>query len=193
MRRPCRGLCWSVPISADSACNIGRHSAQRTWGRTILRRSSRLKLDGVPTPERTVDPAAIRELAQPPAIREQSPQHRMRSLHATNVPCVIRFTQSSETFHNRKHSCRGTVSQKRPFLTHLTEVSRPASSGSAAVSDCISKPMSHKVVGFLGFETHAQMKLIFPVTFGRRGHSGQHCCKPYVGLATFTVNTYHTF
>jgi hypothetical protein len=21
----------------------------------------------------------------------------------------------------------------------------------------------------------------------------QHCCKPYVGLATFTVNTYHTF
>lgn len=85
------------------------------------------------------------------------------------------------------------VYQKRPFLTHLTEVSRPASSGSAAVSDCISKPMSHKVVGFLGFETHAQMKLIFPVTSGRRGHSGQHCCKPYVGLATFTVNTYHTF
>ena len=29
-------------------------------------------VDGVPTPERTVDPAAISELVQPPAIREQS-------------------------------------------------------------------------------------------------------------------------
>ena len=55
------------------------------------------------------------------------------------------------------------VSQKRPVLTRFIEFARPASSGSAAVSHCISKPMSHKVVGFLGFETHAQMKLIFPV------------------------------
>ena len=27
MRRPSRGLCWSVPISADSACNIGEAEA----------------------------------------------------------------------------------------------------------------------------------------------------------------------
>src|SRR5512132_226601 len=49
---------------------LGGRSTQRHHG-----------VDGVPTPERTVDPTAISggapgELAQPPAIREQSPERR---------------------------------------------------------------------------------------------------------------------
>ena len=47
---------------ANSACNIGRPKRPTpSWGGRCS------------NPERTVDPAAISELAQPPAIREQSP------------------------------------------------------------------------------------------------------------------------
>jgi hypothetical protein len=91
---------------ADSVCNIGRPKRPTpSWGgrcsnpgensgsgsdiswrpRESLRSRPQLEnsarhhgVDGVPTPERTVDPAVISvgapgELAQPPAIRERSP------------------------------------------------------------------------------------------------------------------------
>jgi hypothetical protein len=70
---------------------------------------------------------------------------------------------SAASTNSQAASPRALATNHRAVLYRFTEVSRPASSGSAAVSDCISKPISHKVVGFLGFETHAQMKLIFPV------------------------------
>ena len=67
-----RGLCWSVP-------NLGQLRLQHWGGRSAQRHHG---VDGVPTPERTVDPAAISELAQPPAIREQ----RRFCLGATQTP-----------------------------------------------------------------------------------------------------------
>ena len=54
--------------------------------------------------------------------------------------------------------------------------------------------MSHKLVYSLGLETHAQVKLIFPVNIweSKAPLRATLLQAAYVGLATFTVNTYHT-
>jgi hypothetical protein len=66
---------------------LGGRSAQRHHG-----------VDGVPTPERTVGPAAISdgapgELAQPPAIRE-------RSLLSNTNPLKLRYASVSQTVYD---------------------------------------------------------------------------------------------
>jgi hypothetical protein len=72
MRRPSRGLCWSAPISADSACNIGEAIAPNAiMGWTVFQPGE----NSGPGSGISWRPG---ELAQPPAIREQSPQRNIR-------------------------------------------------------------------------------------------------------------------
>jgi hypothetical protein len=71
MRRPSRGLCWSVPISADSACNIGRPKHPTpSWG-------GRCSNPGENSGPGSISLGAPGELAQPPAIRERSQLKRL--------------------------------------------------------------------------------------------------------------------
>ena len=78
------------------------------------------------------------------------------------------------------------ISKTSRFDTPTEVVPATASSGLAAVSSCISKSMSHKLVDSLDFETRTS-EADLPGE-----HLGEQAPAAYVGLATFTVNTYHT-
>jgi hypothetical protein len=130
MRRPCSGLCWSVPISADSACNIGRHSVQRHHG-----------VDGCSNRREQWTRQRYESLHSRPQLENRALQHRMRSLHATNISCVIRFTQSSETFHNPQTFLQRHVSQKRP---NFIQCFIPSRNIRLLTGDC-RKMASHKL------------------------------------------------
>src|SRR5512132_697112 len=78
----CRDDATVIPPALLERATLGRLRMQHWGGRSTNRHHG---VDGVPTPERTVDPAAIGELAQPPAIREQSrAQHSTRPGLLTN-------------------------------------------------------------------------------------------------------------
>ena len=79
------------------------------------------------------------------------------------------------------------ISKTSRFDTPTEVVPATASSGLAAVSSCISKSMSHKLVDSLDFETRTS-EADLPGE-----HLGEQAPAAYVGLATFAVNTYHTF
>src|SRR5512147_1929264 len=65
MPRPSRGHCWSVPVSADSACNIGRPKHPTpSWGG----RCSNPGENSGPDSDIRGRPG---KLAPPPAIRER--------------------------------------------------------------------------------------------------------------------------
>src|SRR5512132_1026488 len=145
MRRPSRRHCWSAPISADSACNIGRPKHPTpSWGE----RCSNPGENSGPDSDIRGRPG---KLAQPPAIREQS-----------STQCLLECRPLRHYHENRwagfgeepqpplKNWCSIRILQPRPMSTSppsisarlpTTDPSAPPSSTPALERRNVTMPM----------------------------------------------------